>query len=57
MEGLFQNERTKSQRLLALLAQHNRPINCVRWNALGTMFVSADDEGTIILWEYRGLTK
>jgi len=20
------------------------------------MFVSADDEGTILLWEYRGLT-
>ena len=56
MESLFQNDLAKSQRLLAVLTSHNRPINCVRWNNLGTMFASADDEGTIILWEYRGLT-
>jgi len=56
MESLFQNDQAKSQRLLAVLTSHNRPINCVRWNNLGTMFASADDEGTIILWEYRGLT-
>lgn len=56
MESLFQNEAAKSQRLLAVLTTHNSPVNCVRWNNLGSMFASADDEGTIILWEYRGLT-
>jgi len=56
MESLFQNEAAKSQRLLAVLTTHNSPVNCVRWNNLGSMFASADDEGTILLWEYRGLT-
>jgi len=56
MESLFQNEAAKSQRLLAVLTTHNSPVNSVRWNNLGSMFASADDEGTIILWEYRGLT-
>jgi len=28
----------------------------VRWNNLGTIFASADDEGTINLWQYRGKT-
>ena len=55
MESLFQNEAAKSQRLLAILQTHNSPVNCVRWNNLGSMFASADDEGTILLWEYRGL--
>ena len=39
-----------------MLTTHNSPVNCVRWNNLGSMFASADDEGTILLWEYRGLT-
>lgn len=55
MESLFQSEQHKSQRLLAVLTTHNSPVNCVRWNNLGSMFASADDEGTILLWEYRGL--
>ena len=50
MEGLFSDEDTKSKRLLAQLEGHNAPINCVRWNSLGTIFASADDEGTINLW-------
>ena len=54
MEGLFQDEDTKSKRLLAQLEGHSAPINCVRWNSLGTIFASADDEGTINLWQYRG---
>ena len=28
----------------------------MRWNNLGTIFASADDEGTINLWQYRGKT-
>jgi len=57
MEGLFKNDEARSQRLLAVLESHNGPVNCVRWNNLGTMFASADDEGSIILWEFRGLTQ
>ena len=54
MEGLFQDEEAKSKRLLAQLEGHSAPINCVRWNSRGTIFASADDEGTINLWQYRG---
>ena len=54
MEGLFQDDEQKSKRLLAQLEGHSAPINCVRWNSLGTIFASADDEGTINLWQYRG---
>ena len=54
MEGLFQDANSKSKRLLAQLEGHSAPINCVRWNNLGTIFASADDEGTINLWQYRG---
>jgi len=54
MAGLFKNDEARAQRLLAVLDSHSCPVNCVRWNNLGTMFASADDEGTIILWEYRG---
>lgn len=56
MEGLFTSDEARSKRCLALLENHSGPINCVRWNMVGTMFASADDEGTIILWEYRGHT-
>lgn len=56
MEGLFPDEPSKSRRLLATLEGHQAPINCVRWNNLGTIFASADDEGTINLWQYRGKT-
>ena len=50
MESLFPDEASKSKRLLATLEGHQAPINCVRWNNLGTIFASADDEGTINLW-------
>ena len=50
MEGLFQNDDQRAKRCLALLENHLGPVNSVRWNGLGTMFASADDEGTIILW-------
>ena len=56
MESLFPDEHSKSKRLLATLEGHQAPINCVRWNNLGTIFASADDEGTINLWQYRGKT-
>jgi WD40 repeat protein len=56
MAGLFKNDESRAQRLLAVLDSHSCPVNCVRWNNLGTMFATADDEGTIILWEYRGQT-
>ena len=56
MESLFPDEGSKSKRLLATLEGHQAPINCVRWNNLGTIFASADDEGTINLWQYRGKT-
>ena len=56
MEGLFTSDESRAKRCLALLENHSGPVNCVRWNGLGTMFSSADDEGTIILWEYRGHT-
>ena len=57
LESLFDNEETKSQRLLATLTAHSSPINCVRWNHQGTMFASASDDGTIYLWEYHGVKR
>ena len=54
MSGLFENDQKRSQKLLAVLDNHTSPVNCVRWNPLGTLFVSASDEGSIILWEYVG---
>ena len=54
MESLFPDDKAKCKRLLAQLEGHSAPINCVRWNNLGTIFASADDEGTINLWQYRG---
>ena len=56
MESLFPDEPSEAKRLLATLEGHQAPINCVRWNNLGTIFASADDEGTINLWQYRGKT-
>ena len=53
----FENDEIRSQKLLAVLDGHNSPVNCVRWNNLGTLFASAGDDGTIILWEYNGIEK
>ena len=54
MESLFPDQKARSKRLLAELECHQAPINCVRWNYLGTIFASADDEGNIFLWHFRG---
>lgn len=54
MEGLFTEERKKKQRLLAVMVDHTNPVNCVRWNNIGTLFASAADDGSVILWEYVG---
>ena len=29
-------------------------MNCVRWNNIGTFFVSGGDDGRAILWEFKG---
>lgn len=54
MEELFENDEKRAQRLLAQFDNHASPVNCVRWNNIGTLFASASDDGSIILWEYRG---
>jgi WD40 repeat protein len=55
MEGLFEpGSKKRYQKLLAVLANHTSPVNCVRWNSLGTLFVSASDDGFIYLFEYVG---
>ena len=55
MEGLFDKEDKKRyKKILACLDNHISPVNCVRWNNVGTLFASAADDGTIILWEYSG---
>jgi WD40 repeat protein len=54
MEGLFDNPKKRYQKLLAVLDNHSSPVNCVRWNNIGTLFASAADDGTILLWEYFG---
>lgn len=41
-------------KLLAVFDNHASPVNCVRWNNIGTLFASAADDGSIILWEYKG---
>jgi WD40 repeat protein len=56
MESLFTNEKKKSQRLLAILETEDNPINCVRWNSIGTLIATADDVGKVCLWEYKGET-
>lgn len=37
-----------------MLNNHLSPVNCVRWNNVGTLFASASDDGSINLWEYFG---
>ena len=39
---------------MAVFESHASPVNSVRWNNIGTLFASAADDGTIILWEYKG---
>ena len=54
MEGLFDKPEKRYQRLLAVLDNHTSPVNCVRWNNVGTFFASAAEDGDINLWEYIG---
>jgi WD40 repeat protein len=54
MESLFDKEEMKSVRKLAELANHEQPVNCVRWNIIGTFFASGGDDGRAILWEFKG---
>lgn len=54
METLFVQEEKKHKKLLAVLDNHSSPVNCVRWNNIGTLFASAADDGCVILWEYVG---
>jgi len=54
MESLFDNPKKRFQKQLAVLDSHVSPVNCVRWNNIGTLFASASDDGAIILWEYVG---
>lgn len=54
MESLFESDKKRSQRLLAVLDSHSNPVNCVRWNNIGTLFASASDDGSVCLWEYVG---
>jgi WD40 repeat protein len=54
METLFDKEEMKSVRKLAELANHEQPVNCVRWNIIGTFFASGGDDGRAILWEFKG---
>lgn len=54
MEGLFDDDKKRYRRMLACLDNHTSPVNCVRWNNVGTHFASAADDGCIFLWEYVG---
>jgi WD40 repeat protein len=55
MEELFVDMPNKRyQRLLAVIESHEAPVNCVRWNSVGTLFASAADDGTVVLQEYFG---
>lgn len=56
MESLFDNPKKRHQKLLAVFDKHTAPVNCVRWNNIGTLFASAADDGCIMLWEYVGET-
>jgi len=56
MESLVESKEKRTQKLLAYLDKHECPVNCVRWNSLGTLFASGSDDGSIILWEYNGMT-
>jgi WD40 repeat protein len=55
LEHLFTSEEQRVQRKLAELHNHIQPVNCVRWNPIGTVFASGGDDGRTILWEYKGL--
>ena len=55
LEAMFEYEELKTEKLLATLGAHSSPINCVRWNHLGTLFASASDDGVIYIWEYQGI--
>lgn len=46
----------RDNRLLAVL-DHDGPVNCVRWNNVGTLFASAGDDMQIFIWEYQGEEK
>lgn len=54
MEALFDKEEVKKVRQLAELGNHEQPVNCVRWNGVGTFFASGGDDGRAILWEFKG---
>ena len=54
MSGLFDSDKKRYQKLLAVLDNHTSQVNCVRWKPLGTLFTSCSDDGSIILWEYVG---
>ncbi len=54
MASLFESDKKRYQKLLAVRDNHTCPVNCVRWNPLGTLFISCSDDGSIILWEYVG---
>ncbi len=54
MEGLYDKPEFKIIRKLAELNNHEQPVNCVRWNSIGTFFASGGDDGRAILWEYKG---
>ncbi len=50
MEDLFVDfPQKRYQRLLAVIVSHEAPVNCVRWNFVGTLFASAADDGQVIL--------
>ena len=57
LESLFDSEEEKKMKLLATLGMHSSPINCVRWNTVGSLFASASDDGTIYIWEYHGVKR
>ena len=54
MESLYDKEELKWVRQLAELSNHEQPVNCVRWNPVGTFFASGGDDGRAILWEFKG---
>lgn len=54
MVGLYDKEELKWVRHLAELSNHEQPVNCVRWNTVGTFFASGGDDGRAILWEFKG---
>ena len=55
LESLFEDEDFKRRKLLASLEHHGQPVNCVRWNRVGSLFASSGDDYTIIVWQFQGL--